>query len=245
MNHLETLREAEFMAVRNCFKTGQRVLEIGGGSGFQASLMASLGCNVTSIDVAVAKSSGHFFFPVEKYDGRAIPFGDAEFDLVFTSNVLEHISDLEAMLREIRRTLKLKGVAIHILPTPAWRLWTSLAHYVYLGLRILGLRRPVADGSVPSVAEKLQHKGIWHVLRRAFVAGPHGEYPSALSELYYFSKRRWLKVFRDHEFEARRVVESGIFYTGYGLLPGLSLDTRRAMAKLLGSATCIYVLQKL
>jgi SAM-dependent methyltransferase len=243
VGHVERLREQEFRAVQSNFTAGSRVLEIGGGNGFQASLMAALGCDVRSIDVSPATNGGRYF-PVEQYDGSTIPCGDAQFDLIFTSNVLEHIGDLEAMLQEIHRALKSGGVAIHVLPTSAWRWWTSLAHYVHLGLRVVGLRRPEAGGTVSSVTDKVKRDGIWRVLRGAIVAGPHGEYPSALAELYYFSKRRWLKLFRNHGFEATHVVASGIFYTGYSLLPGLSFSTRRRMAKVLGSATLIYVLRK-
>ena len=81
------------------------------------------------------------------------------------------------------------------------------------------------------------------MIRRALLAGPHGEYPSALLEMYYFSKPRWTKVFRDAGFEIVRVVKSGIFYTGYELLPGLSLESRKKMAKVLGSATYVYILR--
>jgi len=91
--------------------------------------------------------------------------------------------------------------------------------------------------------EKIQHKGIWYLIMRGLVAGPHGEYPSALSEVYYFSKHRWTKVFHNAGFEVVRTFRSGIFYTGYALLPKLSLESRNKIAKMLGSATYIYILR--
>lgn len=244
MLNLVDLRRAEFNCVKHYFYPGIRVLEIGGGNGFQASLLVALGADVKSIDVA--RTAGqHTFFPVEIYDGRTIPFPDATFDVVFSSNVLEHVQDISVMMTEIRRVLKVDGVTIHILPTPVWRFWTSLTHYAYLAMRVSGLRRPVGGGHVPSLKEKMQRSGLWATAKRILLAGPHGEYPSATSELWYFSKARWLEMFRRNGFEVMRSSPSGIFYTGYSVAPVLSIGVRQKLAKILGSSTYIYVLRKI
>lgn len=242
-SHSERLREAEFSVVEDYFKPALRVLEIGGGNGFQARLISSRGCDVRSIDLAPS-SHAVKYFDVQAYDGRAIPYRDNEFDLIFSSNVLEHIEDLNATLHESRRVLKPEGAAIHILPTPAWRLWTSVAHYGYLWHRVLDADRPVGDGTVPSISEKMRARGVLYAFGRILAAGPHGRYPNALSELYYFSERRWLKVFRGAGFQVTHVRASNIFYTGYGILPWVSMEVRTSMATWLGSATRIYVLRK-
>lgn len=64
-------------------------------------------------------------------DGR-IPYGDGEFDVVFSDNVLEHLPDPSSTLREVRRVLKPGGVFLaktpnkwHYMPlvaraTPLW-----------------------------------------------------------------------------------------------------------------------------
>lgn len=243
MSDLINLRNAEFSCVKHYFHAGIHVLEIGGGNGFQASLLDSLGAKVKSIDVALPVGQ-QTFFAVEIYDGLTIPFSDATFDVVFSSNVLEHVQDINVMMAEIRRVLKADGIAIHILPTPAWRFWTSLTHYAYLAMRVLGLRRPVSGGNVPSLGEKMQRSGLWATVKRVIVAGPHGEYPSAVSELWYFSKARWLELFRKNGFQAISSSPSGIFYTGYSVVNGLSVSVRQKLAKILGSSTCIYVLRK-
>lgn len=241
--HLQLIRKEEIDAVRPWFKPGMRILEIGGGNGYQAKLIASWGCEVQSIDLPRARAGKQYHFPVQDYDGQHVPFSDESFDLVFSSNVLEHVNDVESLLTESRRVLCRDGMAIHILPSPYWRVWTSLAHYVYVALRVIGRSQPVSGGVVPSVAEKIEHRGIWYVITRGLVAGPHGEYPSALSEMYYFSQHRWTKVFHDAGFEVVRTFKSGLFYTGYALLPRLSLGSRRKIAKVLGSATSIYILR--
>ncbi len=48
---LEALRRTELQAVRAWFPPHARVLEVGGDTGYQASLLASWGCNVASVDI--------------------------------------------------------------------------------------------------------------------------------------------------------------------------------------------------
>ncbi|WP_424207661.1 class I SAM-dependent methyltransferase [Sulfuricaulis sp.] len=242
--HLRRLRRAEISRLRNLLEPRRRILELGGSDGFQAAILSSWGHDVTSLDVASPVPGAMQFHPVMLYDGKRIPYGDCSCDVVFSSHVLEHAQALDRLLRESSRVLEPGGLAIHILPSPAWRFWTSIAHYAYVALRGLGLRRPIPGGLVPSVAEKMQHRSVWYVIKRTLLAGPHGEYPSALSEMYYFSKSRWLKVFCKNGFEVTRVVAGGLFYTGYGLFPRLSLEVREKMANVMGSATYIYVLRK-
>ncbi|MDT3705260.1 MAG: class I SAM-dependent methyltransferase [Thiobacillus sp.] len=244
MTSFEDVRGQELSAIKTYFSQGIRALEIGGGNGFQASLLVALGADIESIDVAKQPAGQLTFFAVEVYDGRTIPYSDATFDVVFSSNVLEHIRDIKGMMAEIRRVLKVDGVAVHILPTPTWRFWTSLAHYVYLVMRVLGLQRSVGGGHVPSLGEKMQRSGLWSTAKRILFAGPHGEYPSAISECWYFRKARWLGVFRDNGFQLMSSSPSRIFYTGYSVAPALSIGVRQKLAKILGSSTYIYVLRK-
>jgi len=248
MTNLVDLRGEEFNCVKHYFQPGIHVLEIGGGNGFQASLITSLGANVKSIDVAEQPRGTQIYFPVGIYDGRTLPFPDHVFDMVFSSNVLEHIRDLEATLAETKRVMKADGLAIHILPTPTWRIWTSLSHYVHIIKRIAdaasGRRDNAAKSSSVQTENLTRTVGTWNVIERILRDGPHGEYPSALSELWYFSHRRWAGMFRRNGFEVIETMPSNIFYTGYGVFPRMPLGVRRVLAHLLGSATRIFVLRK-
>jgi hypothetical protein len=110
----------------------------------------------------------------------------------------------------------LGGRAIHILPTAGWRFWTSVAFYV----------------------RKLRHPDLNLFPER------HGEFGSALSELYYFSVRRWCSFFRATGWTVERVEPNRLFYTGYSLLGGrLLLPYRRNLSDVLGSACAVYVLR--
>lgn len=67
-------------------------------------------------------------------------FKDGSFDLVFSSNMLEHIPDVDRCLRECRRVLTDDGVMLHSMPNRCWKLFNS-------GLGVLHLKRPGIHGA--------------------------------------------------------------------------------------------------
>jgi hypothetical protein len=69
-------------------------------------------------------------------------------------------------------------------------------------------------------------------------------YPSAVTELYYFSRARWRREFEASGFHTVAVAGSGLFYTGHVLRPGASLRQRECLARLLGSACHAYLLRR-
>lgn len=93
------------------------VLEIGCGAGIvAATLREKYNMNVTGTDVdpeqiEIAKKyhqeneSLRFF----EADATRLPFGDQEFDVVLSLQVLHHIGDWQAVLGEVNRVLKPKG----------------------------------------------------------------------------------------------------------------------------------------
>jgi len=240
--HLKKLRQAELEAVRGYFKAGVRVLEIGGGSGYQASVLTSWGCEVASLDVPERPASTEIYYPVQDYDGRHFPFQNESFDIVFSSNVLEHIGDLPNLFAEIRRVIKPGHLAVHIVPSATWRFWTILTHYPFLLRRLLApSARTLGRVKQISIREKASQRGWAYALTRILFPGPHGEYPNAISELYYFSRARWTRVFERNRFEVVSVTGNQLFYTGYMVCPGLSFHVRRTLARALGSACHVFV----
>jgi len=236
------LRRAELDAVLEWLKPGAHVLEIGGGSGYQASLIAGLGCQVLSIDIADRRPPHRLYHPVQDYDGTHIPAPDGSFDVVFSSNVLEHVRALAPVLAETRRVLKPGGMEVHIVPSASWRLWTSICFCPWALRVALGAHRPVPGMSeIASVREGLHRARTRGTLKKVVLLPilPHGEYLTALSELYYYTRVRWLRFFKLHGFHVVYAGGTHLFYTGYALMPGLSLDARRALARVLGSSCCV------
>jgi SAM-dependent methyltransferase len=50
------------------------------------------------------------------YNGRSFPFKDEQFDSAFSSEVFEHIFELDEVLREINRVMKKNGLALFSVP---------------------------------------------------------------------------------------------------------------------------------
>lgn len=237
LEHLHTLRQAEIgMFVRE-FPPGARVLEIGGGTGAQAKELAERGFDVVSIDIPDSNYATQRVFPVQDYDGRTLPFPDGSFDIVFSSNVLEHVPHLPDLQKEIARVLKPGGACVHILPSGAWRFWTSLAHYVELYQRaILTMKsgRPWRQ----------EIRDVLALAKHSRLPPRHGERGNVATEIFYFSRFWWKRHFRRNRFDVIKARPMGIFYTGH-MIAGKrwGLRKRQALAPLLGSACVLYTLK--
>ena len=233
VDHLNHLRRAELDELGFGLAPGATILEIGAGTGEQALSLARRGHDVVAIDLEASDYSAQRVFPVKDYDGRHIPSEDASFDLVFSSNVLEHVADLTTMHAEIRRVLKPSGRCLHVLPTHGWRFWTMVTALPASLDRLVRMRKGSdLKGAIAPLASEL-------LLR------PHGERGNALTELRLFRPAWWRENFRQNGFEIVEDRPVGLFYTGHMLLgPRLSMVRRRALASTFGSATHLFCLQK-
>jgi len=234
--YLLALRARELREVTHLIGRGRKeILEIGGGNGWQAYLLKRKGHNVTSIDIK-PRANEIAFSEVLLYDGCSLPFKDKSFDIIFSSNVLEHIHDLVNFESEMHRVLKPDGYAIHVLPTSAWRLWTSLTHpfrVLRIGYRKLKIRNhEIKNTTSPKSGQR------WFY---AFWPDRHGEKGNSLSEIYWFSQSAWVKHFSMCGWKVKRILNTSFAYTGnmtaHMYLP---MAIRRLLARLIGSATKIY-----
>lgn len=107
--HLETIRHYELHRVVKTFPRGGKILEIGAGAGWQAGELQKLGYEVSAIDIEESNLINERIYPVINYDGHIIPFEDNYFDIIFSSNVLEHVPHILQFQSEIHRVLKPGG----------------------------------------------------------------------------------------------------------------------------------------
>jgi|SRR5580658_309289 SAM-dependent methyltransferase len=240
---LHRLRAAEIETVERWFAPGARVLELGGGDGFQAQLLADRGCDVSSIDVAPRTNGKAANHSVGRYDGARIPFPDATFDVVFSSNVLEHIRHLPEILDEVSRVCRPGGYAVHLVPSTAWRFWTNATHFPWLASRALKWRKPASEQE-PDLSHSIERNTRVQLLVKALGLAPHGEDGSAVSELYRFSRKRWRGVFEAKDLKVIYEGDNSLFYTGHVLLPDLPIATRRRLASALGAACHVFVVTR-
>jgi len=247
LQHLETLRSAEIDRVAALFPGGAHVLEIGAGTGQQALELQRRGFDVTAIELATSEYGSHRVFPIIDYNGTTIPLPDSKIDLVFSSNVLEHIPDLARLHAEIHRVLAPGGRCLHVLPTHSWRFWTTLSGYPDAVLHLFFGVPKLLPHAIPRHAERHRLGEAWYRTARA-VGGRlfprrHGERGNVLSELRLFHPNWWRRHFQANGFTILRDEPMGLFYTGNMLLgPRLGLAERRRLAGFLGSACHLFEL---
>jgi len=128
--HLEAIRAHELRVTLEEFPPNGKVLELGAGAGWQAKALADLNYEVEAIDIATSNYKKDIIWKVTEYDGHHIPFEDNYFDVIFSSNVLEHIPHVGEFQKEIQRVLKPTGKAIHLMPSSGWRLLTTITHAI-------------------------------------------------------------------------------------------------------------------
>ena len=132
------------------------LLEIGAGTGWQARALSEAGYKVEAIDLPPESGiSGHVrnrHWPIRDYDGVHIPFPDDSFDIIYSSNVLEHVTELDALTEEMKRVLRPGGIALHLLPNPQWRLLSLATYYPGQAIDFLRyLRKRTGMGPSPQV----------------------------------------------------------------------------------------------
>lgn len=120
-----------------------RVLDVGCGTGLNARILRDMGHTVVGTDLSPVaierlKEAGFEGYVCDVPAG--LPFESGSFDLVYASEVIEHIGDTEGFLAELARVLKPGGMLM--LSTPNSAFWP---------FRILGLL-----GRTPT---EVQHPG--------------------------------------------------------------------------------------
>jgi SAM-dependent methyltransferase len=246
--HLDALRSAEIDRVVPLFPPGVRVLELGAGTGAQALELRRRGFDVTAIELPSSSYSAHRVSPVVDYDGATIPVSDSSIDLVYSSNVLEHVPDLSRIHAEIRRVLTPDGRCIHILPTHGWRFWTTLTGYPDAFVHLFSALPQLMPHGLPRSSELQRMTEAWHRTARAvggrWLPRRHGERGNAISEMWLFHPSWWRRNFQSNGFTVVRDEPMGLFYTGNMLLGArLPLSVRARLAALLGSACHVFVLE--
>ena len=114
----EVRRDFLLRAVR----AGDRVLDLGCGDGPFVPALLAAGAEVTAADVAdVAlararrRAPGADYALVEPHG--PFPFGEGAFEVVWASEVLEHVADTERWINEVRRVLRPGGTFLVTTPS--------------------------------------------------------------------------------------------------------------------------------
>ncbi len=121
---------------------GERALDLGCGSGTFTALLSEAAASVVGVDVAESAlrraraAHPELDFQLVPIDGP-LPFEGAAFDLVWASEVIEHVADTERWLADVRRVL-----------APGGRLLLTTPNHSRVALLVHGLEHysePLGD----------------------------------------------------------------------------------------------------
>lgn len=106
------------------------ILDVGGGNGYFSHVLAA-GCPDTHVlDVSAAQLSLNPLPAERKHQGTAysLPFADASFDIVFSSNLLHHLNHPEKAVAEMARVAR-RAVVVLEPSAHSFPLWL-VAHFI-------------------------------------------------------------------------------------------------------------------
>lgn len=221
-------------------------LELGAGDGYASTLLAEYVQELICTDLnprrLTCTDAANVSFRILDAEAVGERFPAGEFDLVFSSSLLEHLPDSRRALRGIHEILRDDGISIHLMPNRLWKVATVL---LYMPNRLITTVEKLFARAVPSAAGsrrarqrpyggnnlKLARRRQFF-LAKPFLPRPHGVSSNTVAEFLAFGKTRWR-----HEFEAagfhvlaiRKVAFSSGYHFGYprvvALMEKLGLHT--------------------
>src|SRR6266481_407569 len=198
IDYIHSLRESEWNTVKSHYCdifSGSDVLEIGSGTGFELAEISKLARSAKGIDLQDGTYSEHSNPNVQAYDGKSIPFPDRSFDVVFSSHVLEHLTNEQQLHSEMMRVLRPGGVCIHVVPTASSRFWAWLGHYPETMRRfVLKVAKRKRNDNPNGRSVFPYHKPtMLFRLRSALYPLRHGERGNWFTELFLMRHSAWRK----------------------------------------------------
>ena len=168
---------------------GRKLLDVGCGTGWFAKRAVSHGAHVTALDIGVrllAKTREKCDASLVAADACRLPFPDGAFDIVVSSECIEHTREPLRALAEMCRILKEGGSLVITVPNKFWRPSATFAAIFklrpYEGLENWlwwwELRRGLSKGQVRIVAMSGFHlfppliSASWPLLRYVDRFGP-------------------------------------------------------------------------
>jgi len=109
-----------------------KALELGAGDGEQSRYLAKH-CNTlicTDIDDSSFKKKASNITFMKSNAEDLSRFDDNYFDLIFSSNMLEHVVDIQKCLNECRRVISPEGVLVFTLPNQVWKIFNFIFYLV-------------------------------------------------------------------------------------------------------------------
>ena len=174
--------------MKECIAPADLVLEVGCGRAEYLRTLLAHSPNIVGIETATDKLEDSFRAHPElrgrvlDVSAESMPFPAEHFDVAIVNEVLEHIPDQDAALREIRRVLKPGGKFLLFCPNRLFpfethglmirgvmQMWIPALHYLPGSVRRFLKVESVARNYWPREVSKLLQQYGFHVQQQIFV----------------------------------------------------------------------------
>ena len=229
------LREQELIYLEQIFNIYMRsknldklkILEIGSGDGYMASVLKKKSWNIIASDPNPRKPMKTYVYRMK---GDNILFPNDYFDIIFSSNVLEHIYNLPQVFLEMKRVLKNTGIMIHTIPTSFCAVMTYLINPIAYIRNIL---------LIPLKLMPISKLNPIYIL---YLWG-HGTSKSVFHSFFNWRKSRWIKIFNENGLKVINSIRVQLLHSMHKVFPFKFMKLRRFFGNSCGS-TDIWVLNK-
>lgn len=223
------------------------VLELGAGNCSQSPFLSHL----TSDTLFSVDLNSERLYSGDKVESQTLVVADAErlelidfpvkFDLVFSSNMLEHLPNVRNCLKSSHLVACKDAYHVHILPNPTWRVFSCVFYYPVKVKNLLSsFARNDKRGAKSSWGNniKLERKATSTFSR--LLPPVHGISENVYREFHAFRRPTWERIFEETGYEVIKVI-SGPISTGYGL----GFDFLKPLMRKFGISTeYIYILKR-
>lgn len=201
----QIIRDEEWKWLIKEIPPNTKFLDVGCGAGYAMyKAETDLSCNCFGIDPDPgAHGVGRYLINmisvknIQQGFAENIPFDNDEFDVVFSSHVLEHVNDEDQSLKEMKRVLKDDGLLIIGMPTATMAMINLFSTILF-----------TTHIKVYEVFRNLFSSKVFYLFKRVFTVGSHS-YPRATSIFYdlkHYRVSNWQNTI-ENEFDIIKVLE--------------------------------------
>jgi hypothetical protein len=243
MNILHDIRifELEYVLRKLNLEKEKKILDFGAGDGFLVDKFQELGYSDT-LGLEIFDSNYSFSKKIITYDGNLSSFPlEQHFDVIFSSNVLEHVQNIEEYLIYFNEKLISNGFQIHIVPTHYWKFYNSLFYYYSVFKFIFSKRFFKKKSDFQSVYKNRINNNL---RQNPLFIGRHGSRGSTFDEFVLFNPKEYRKILYGNNFDFYDFKIPLIYSGHYFFGSSLSLKFRKKLSKYFGYSCHCFVIKK-
>jgi len=253
--HIHAIQREETRRVFSLIpeKIFNKGIEFGAGDGYQTTLIKPKCSVFISSDLNFKRLKEEFKtagVDYRAYDADALVgmLNANEFDLIFSSSLIEHLANKGGFLRATKEILSPEGYAVHIVPGRMVKVTYLLLFYPNLFLlvidRLIGIfeNKPIFRGAANNFENNINSPKANNLKKwqRLLLPQIHGNYQTNIEEWRAWGKNNWQKLFADNGYIIVNCIK-GPAVSGYGF----GWDYLRNILEKIGWASeYIFILKK-